>query len=78
MAAMRREIGMRWAIFSVVWSTGFAYVSAVLCYQLGTIYEHPGDSIRWLVFSLTLLALIVVVLKSTVKKEVSLLSASSP
>ena len=78
MAAMRREIGMRWAVFSVAWSTGFAYVSAVLCYQLGTIYEHPGDSIRWLVFSLSLLALIVVVLKSTVKKEVSLLSASSP
>ena len=78
MAAMRREVGMRWAVFSVVWSTGFAYVCAVLCYQLGTMYQHPANSIRWLVFSLLLLGLILFILKYTVRKEAYSLTASLP
>ncbi|MBV52901.1 MAG: ferrous iron transporter B [Coxiellaceae bacterium] len=78
MAAMRREVGMRWAVFSVVWSTGFAYVCAVLCYQLGTLYEHPTNSLRWLVFSLSLLALILFILKYTVRKDAYALTASLP
>ncbi|MED5251720.1 MAG: ferrous iron transporter B, partial [Pseudomonadota bacterium] len=40
LAVMRREIGRRWATISMVWTTGFAYVIAVCCYQvlmLGTL-----------------------------------------
>ena len=33
MATMRRELSFRWAIFSVCWSTGLAYVTATLVYQ---------------------------------------------
>ncbi len=78
MAAMRREVGMRWAVFSVVWSTGFAYVCAVLCYQLGTLYEHPGVSVRWLIFCVSLFTITLLILKYVVKKEVSSLSVSLP
>ncbi len=40
MAAMRREIGKRWMLFSVFWSTGLAYGLAVMCYQLLTVKQH--------------------------------------
>lgn len=34
MTAMQREVGKQWALFSVLWSTGLAYILAVICYQL--------------------------------------------
>lgn len=40
MAAMRREVGKQWALFSVLWNTGLAYVLAVICYQLLTVAHH--------------------------------------
>lgn len=48
MATMRREIGKRWAYFSVLWSTGLAYALAVISYQLVTITMHPIVSLSWI------------------------------
>lgn len=46
-AVIARELNKRWAIFSVVWSTVFAYGLAVFFYQLATLSQHPGTSLMW-------------------------------
>jgi len=60
-AAMMREIGRGWSIFSVAWSTGVAYCVSVAFYQLATWVSHPLSSMIWAssmfgVFVLTILA----------------------
>ena len=46
-AAMHREIGMRWTLLGVGWSTGLGYGAAVLFYQLATFAQHPTQSMLW-------------------------------
>ena len=36
LAAAYRESSLRWAVFMVLWSTGLAYLTATLFYQLAT------------------------------------------
>lgn len=48
MAAIRCEIGRGWAFFSVIWSTGLAYILSVTCYQLLTIALHAVSSAIWI------------------------------
>jgi ferrous iron transport protein B len=60
LAVMRREVGQRWAYFSVLWSTGSAYCLSVLCYQLLTIELHPVLGLMWLVGILLLLSMTVI------------------
>jgi ferrous iron transport protein B len=45
--AMYRETGKNWAILGVLWSTGLAYGSAVIFYQLATFMQHPLQSLIW-------------------------------
>ena len=47
MAAMRREVGKFWVLFSVLWSTGLAYVLSIMCYQWLTFVDHPGVTLIW-------------------------------
>jgi ferrous iron transport protein B len=54
--AISREIGGRWALFAVVWTTSLAYGSAVLVYQLGTFEHHQTSSSIWIASILGLLA----------------------
>lgn len=63
MAAMRREVGKQWALFSVLWSTGLAYALAVICYQLLTIAHHPWATLCWSVLLLAALTIAVVLLR---------------
>jgi ferrous iron transport protein B len=44
---MQREVGARWAMLGVAWSTGLGYGAAVLFYQLATFSRHPGTSLLW-------------------------------
>ncbi len=46
-AVIREEAGKRLMWFSVLWSTALAYGTAVLFYQLGTMVEHPSQSLVW-------------------------------
>lgn len=46
-AAMVRELNRGWALFSVFWTTGVAYGTAVLFYQLAQIGEHFVESLSW-------------------------------
>ncbi|MEJ2611675.1 MAG: Fe(2+) transporter permease subunit FeoB [Candidatus Thiodiazotropha sp.] len=55
-AAIRREAGRRWAAFVVAWSTGIAYITASLYYQIATYSNHPNSGLIWVI---TLVALLV-------------------
>lgn len=46
-AALAREASSRWAVFSVGWSTGMAYLVAVIFYQTATWSRHPISSLTW-------------------------------
>jgi ferrous iron transport protein B len=47
-AAAYRESSLGWSVFMVLWSTGLAYLTATLFYQLATFGEHPETSMAWL------------------------------
>ncbi|MES9811891.1 MAG: Fe(2+) transporter permease subunit FeoB [Candidatus Thiodiazotropha sp.] len=57
--AIRREAGPRWAAFVVAWSTGVAFISASLFYQLATYARHPQSALVWILGLLALLAVII-------------------
>lgn len=63
MAVMRREIGARWALFSVGWSTGLAYALAVMGYQLFSWVAHPVSSLLWVGGWGVILGVVVVVMR---------------
>ena len=63
MAVMRREIGARWAYFSMTWSTGVAYALSVTSYQLLTVTLHPLTSIAWSLGMMAALALAILWLR---------------
>ena len=46
-SAMVREVGARWATMGVLWSSGLAYVAAVVFYQVATFTAHPAQSMLW-------------------------------
>lgn len=47
-ATMARELNRSWALFSVVWTTGIAYITAVLFYQCATFLENPRVAMAWI------------------------------
>jgi ferrous iron transport protein B len=53
--AIRREAGPRWAAFVVTWSTGVAYISASLFYQLSTYDSHPDSGLFWVIVLVSIL-----------------------
>ncbi|MBV2122195.1 MAG: Fe(2+) transporter permease subunit FeoB [Candidatus Thiodiazotropha sp. (ex Ctena orbiculata)] len=53
--AIRREAGASWAAFVVAWTTGIAYISASLFYQIATYGNHPENGVFWIVLLLSLL-----------------------
>ncbi len=61
-AAIYRETTRGWAIFIVCWTTGVAYMSATLFYQVASYTQHPVYSLLWITglllsFALVLLGL---------------------
>ncbi|GAB6039628.1 Fe(2+) transporter permease subunit FeoB [Endothiovibrio diazotrophicus] len=62
-AAIHREVGNRWTLFVVGWTTGLAYFGATLAYQIGTFTAHPGSSTAWIVGIVLGFALLVRVLR---------------
>ena len=48
LGAIYRELGSGWTVFSALWTTGVAYVTAVGFYQASTFLRHPGASMIWL------------------------------
>lgn len=55
-AAVYRETNLAWTLFAGAWTTGLAWVFAVLAYQIGTWPAHPGSSLAWVLGMAALLA----------------------
>jgi len=47
-AAIKQELGWRWALFSGGWSLFLGYTWAVAFYQAATLPRHPESSLMWL------------------------------
>ena len=48
LGAMAREAGLRWMLFVTGWSTGLAYTTAVVVYQLGQLTTSPASALGWI------------------------------
>jgi ferrous iron transport protein B len=48
-AAIFREAGSRWMVFTLAWTTGLAYASATLFYQLARFDQHPATASGWII-----------------------------
>lgn len=47
-AAIFRETNLNWTVFVVLWTTGIAYITAVVFYQAMTYSQHPAYSLSWI------------------------------
>ncbi|MFN3918839.1 MAG: Fe(2+) transporter permease subunit FeoB [Methylohalobius sp.] len=47
-ATIRREIGWRWMLFAITWTTSLAYAAATLYYQAATFAQHPQQAQAYL------------------------------
>ncbi|KPH63487.1 Fe(2+) transporter permease subunit FeoB [Pseudoalteromonas neustonica] len=59
MGAMYREAGMKWMLFVATWSTGLAYITASVVYQVGNFKHSPMFSAFWLLGCAVVVALAV-------------------
>ncbi|MDF1764429.1 MAG: ferrous iron transport protein B, partial [Oleibacter sp.] len=48
LGAMVREAGVRWMLFVTGWSTGLAYTTAVVVYQIGQLSSQPVSALSWI------------------------------
>lgn len=63
LGAINKEAGWRWTLLVFGWSTGLAYVTATIIYQLGTFAEHPLFSALWVATASAALGLFIYRLK---------------
>ncbi len=61
--AMYRETGAKWTMLGVFWSTGLAYASAVIFYQMATFSRHPLQSVLWTLALLGVLVMTIFIFK---------------
>jgi ferrous iron transport protein B len=47
-AAIYRETSRGWTVFVLLWTTGLAYMTATIFYQMTTFAAHPADSLAWI------------------------------
>ena len=47
--AIARETGKAWAVFVATWTSGVAYISACVFYQVATFNQHPNSSSLWII-----------------------------
>lgn len=61
--AIKRETGVAWAGFVASWTTGVAFLTASLFYQVATYSEHPDSSRIWIIGLVSSLMLVIAVLR---------------
>lgn len=69
-AVMAKELNKGWALFSVLWSFGLAYGSAVAFYQMVTFHQHPAASLLWWLAILISFGLTLLTMKGLVAKRI--------
>lgn len=67
--AMYRETGKGWTILGIFWSTGLAYATAVIFYQVATFTTHPLQSSLWIGILLAILAITIYIFKLVGNKK---------
>lgn len=67
-AAIYREAGRNWAIFSVSYLTFLAWIVATLYYQAATFHSHPAHSSGWIVLCAALITGFIFILKRIAHK----------
>lgn len=58
-AVVARELGKKWACFSVAWSTLSAYSLAMVFYQTATLTRHPLSSLLYIGLGLGLISAVI-------------------
>jgi ferrous iron transport protein B len=69
LAVMKREIGAKWAYFSLIWSSAIAYGLSVFVYQALTFYHHPKTSAAWLLGIVVVMMLTLMIMKLSAKRD---------
>jgi ferrous iron transport protein B len=61
--AIKREAGGPWAAFVALWTTGIAYITASVYYQVATYTAHPTYSLAIITSMLTVLGITIIALR---------------
>jgi len=70
LGAINKEAGWHWMLLVFGWSTGLAYITATVIYQIGTFFVNPLFSSIWIVSMLTILTVFILNLKRLSSKMV--------
>ncbi len=68
-AVIAKELNKKWAVFSVIWSTGLAYIVAALFYQAATWSGFWSSSMLWIVSLSALLVGLFAAARWSVQRE---------
>ena len=69
MGAITRETGGAWAMFVAAWTTGVAFTTSTIFYQVARFTQHPFSSSAWIIGLLLVTALVVISLKRWGQKD---------
>ncbi|MBL4581731.1 MAG: ferrous iron transport protein B [Gammaproteobacteria bacterium] len=70
LGAINKEAGWHWTLLVFGWSTGLAYITATVIYQIGTFSVNPLFSSIWIASMLTILVVFILNLKRLSSKMV--------
>ena len=70
LGAINKEAGWHWTLLVFGWSTGLAYITATVIYQIGTFSVNPLFSSTWIITMLTILLVFILNLKRLSSKMV--------
>jgi ferrous iron transport protein B len=70
LGAINKEAGWHWTLLVFGWSTGLAYITATVIYQIGTFFVNPLFSSMWIIGMLTILIVFILNLKRLSSKMV--------
>ncbi len=70
LGAINKEAGWHWTLLVFGWSTGLAYITATVIYQIGTFSENPLFSSIWIASMITILTVFILNLKRLSSKMV--------
>ena len=68
-----KESHFGWATFMVGWSTGLAYLTATLFYQIATFAEHPDTTIIWVAIATMIILSVILALRFIGSKQTTIL-----
>jgi len=62
-AAVYRETNLKWTVFAGAWTTGIAYLTATLFYQVAMFGEKPMSSLLWIGLEIMACGLVFILLR---------------